>query len=250
MTKPRIKRFLACGNSGVLVEFAGHSEGEASVASGASVAQCLGKAMRNASIKGITDATPGLASLLVHYDPLLTSFEAVKAAVVESYDPLDLTDEVGARQWIIPVCYGADYGADLAAVAKAKGLTRDEVIAEHTGHILTIAIMGFLPGLAYMKGVSKRLEMPRRSNPRPNVPARSVGIAMDQTVIYPLASPGGWNLIGRTPVRPFNPDIEPPILFQPDDKIRFEAIDKKRFIELEKAYEADEITAPELDKPA
>ncbi len=242
MVKPPIKRFLPCGSSGVLVEFTAHSEGVSDIA------QALGRAIRAAAIKGVVDATPGLVNLLVHYDPLLTNFETVKAAAVECYENLATDDNSPPRQWVIPVCYAAEYGADLAAVAEAKNLSCDEVIAEHTGHILSIAIMGFLPGLAYMKGVSKLLELPRLASPRPNVPALSVGIAMDQTVIYPLASPGGWNLIGRTPVRPFSPDNDAPILFQPGDKIRFEAIDKERFITLDAAYGSGEIIQPELDK--
>ena len=122
------------------------------------------------------------------------------------------------------------------------------MINHHTNAELTVAIMGFLPGLAYMKGVDKSLYMPRKSSPRAHVPDRSVGIAMDQTVIYPLASPGGWNLIGRTPIHPFDPVRDTPILFKAGDVVNFTAIDGKTFDEMDKASANGELVITPLDK--
>ncbi|MEC7208891.1 MAG: allophanate hydrolase subunit 1, partial [Pseudomonadota bacterium] len=133
------------------------------------------------------------------------------------------------------VCYGGEFGPDMEEVASTTGLTPDEVIARHTASVLEVAIMGFLPGLGYMTGVDEALYLPRRSEPRTHVAKGSVGIAMDQTVIYPLDSPGGWNLIGRMPIPLFDQARDNPILFSAGDRVCFYAVSRREFDELEAA---------------
>jgi KipI family sensor histidine kinase inhibitor len=152
------------------------------------------------------------------------------------------------RHWRIPVLYGGEAGPDIEDVANSTGLAADDVIERHLKSRLSVIIIGFLPGLAYLKGVDAKLYLPRKTSPRQHVPERSVGIAMDQTVIYPLPSPGGWNLIGRTPVRPFSSLREAPVLFNPGDTVSFTAIDGAEYARLDRAaLDGEEIVSPETD---
>ena len=130
----------------------------------------------------------------------------------------------------IPVCYGGDFGPDLAFVAKHAGLTEAEVIRRHTGRDYRIYMLGFLPGFPYLGGLDPRLFTPRLQNPRTAIPAGSVGIGGEQTGIYPVASPGGWQLIGRTPLDLFDPERPP--RYAAGDCIRFTAITAEQFAKL------------------
>nr|WP_235918072.1 5-oxoprolinase subunit PxpB [Paenibacillus lutrae] len=130
----------------------------------------------------------------------------------------------GGRVKIIPVCYGGEYGPDLEEVAQIHGLTAEEVIRLHSGACYRVYMIGFIPGFPYMGGLPSALATPRRSNPRVQIPAGSVGIGGTQTGVYPLASPGGWHLIGRTPYELFTPDHDTPTLLQAGDRVRFEPV--------------------------
>ncbi len=248
MTKDRRKqsdgfrRWLAAGDSGLIVNFADHPRDKA----GRLVRALAGKIREKISsgrlggidMDGIEDLTPGLANLLIHINPLKISGSALEAVLSPMIDDLDDSKAVVGRHWVIPSLYDDDYAPDLAEVASRTGLSRDEVIARHTAATLEVAIMGFLPGLAYMKGVDKTLYLPRRKTPRKLVPELSIGIAMDQTVIYPMASPGGWNLIGQVPIKLFDTRKEDPILFSQGDKITFQRIDIKEFNMIKKMEDA------------
>ena len=129
----------------------------------------------------------------------------------------------------VPVCYGGDFGPDLADVAALGGCTEDEVVRLHSGTEYRVYVVGFVPGFAYMGVVDDRLALPRRAAPRTRVPAGSVAIAAGQTGIYPMETPGGWHLLGRTPIRPFDPGRAEPVLFRPGDRVRFHAIDRETF---------------------
>jgi inhibitor of KinA len=135
---------------------------------------------------------------------------------------------------VIPVCYGGEYGPDLEEMARRCGLTREEVIALHSSSLYTVAMIGFVPGFPYLNGLPQQLESPRRSEPRLSVAAGSVGIAGRQSGIYPLQSPGGWQLIGRTPSRIFDPMREKPSLLEPGDQIRFAPISAEQFAAIER----------------
>jgi inhibitor of KinA len=138
-----------------------------------------------------------------------------------------------ARVMEIPVCYGGKYGPDLEEVADARGITMEEVISKHTAGDYLVYMIGFAPGFPYVGGLDPDLATPRRKSPRLKIPAGSVGIAGDQTGVYPIESPGGWQLIGRTPLSLFRPADDTPSLLQTGDRIKFVPISEEEFIEME-----------------
>lgn len=175
-----------------------------------------------ADLPGIVETVPAFASLLICFDPLVTDHAAVAAAAekLAADTPLQAQAETG-RLVEIPVCYGAEYGPDLAFVAQHAGLTPQEVVALHSGREYRIYMLGFLPGFPYLGGLDERLFTPRLSTPRTAIPAGSVGIGGEQTGIYPIASPGGWQLIGRTPLKLYNPADSGSLPYAAGDRIRF-----------------------------
>lgn len=178
-----------------------------------------------APLAGIRELTPAYNSLLIHYDPLLLSYAQVETWVLQHAAPEEETAAQPARCVEIPTRYGGEYGPDLEFVARHNGLTPAEVIQIHTAAEYTVYLMGFTPGFPYLGGMDERIAAPRLASPRTSIPAGSVGIAGQQTGIYPLASPGGWQLIGRTAIPLFNPHAEAPCLLSPGDHLRFVAID-------------------------
>ena len=198
----------------------------------------LANHIRSQQISGITDIVPSLSRLMVRFDICVTSAERLKRQLTPFISlPFEETSKT-QRQLTLPICYEGDCAPDIDTIAQATNLSADEVIAAHLALPLQVAVMGFMPGLGYMTGVDERLTLPRRANPRTQVPARSVGIAMGQCVIYPLTSPGGWHLIGRAPIPLFDITKSEPILLQAGDIVRFERIDETRLAALEEAYEA------------
>ena len=198
------------------------------------LAHTLKQEAEDGKIDGLVDMIPGMVSLVLCYDPLLISAKQLKTHV-ERHPPDTLAPLVSksagvSRTIAMPCCYeGEEFAPDLIASATALGMTPHEVIASHTNHPLEVAMMGFLPGLAYMTGVEAKLSLPRRATHRQHVPAGSVGIVKQQTVIYPLPSPGGWNLIGRVPLVLFDPKRDDPILLRPGDQVQFHAISRKEY---------------------
>lgn len=181
------------------------------------------------------ECVPAYASLLLRFEPAEWRGDAgnvpharVHAAVAEVLAAADVAD-AAARQMVIPVLYGGAHGPDLAAVAHHTGLSEAEVIARHAAGRYRVAMLGFAPGFPYLLGLDPRLAMPRRADPRARVPAGSVAIGGAQTGIYPEALPGGWQLIGRTPLGLFDMRATPPSRLQPGDRVRFEAIAAARF---------------------
>lgn len=179
--------------------------------------------LRGAALPGVIEVVAGYVALVVHYDPRLTSFAALRDRIpaLLLLAPRDLAPPV-ERTVTIPVRYD---GADLSAVAEATGLTPAEVIALHGGREYRVALLGFVPGFAYLGPLDPRLVVPRRASPRTRVPAGSVAIAGEQTGIYPAETPGGWHLLGTTPVRLFDPDREPPAYLTVGDRVRFAPVD-------------------------
>lgn len=176
------------------------------------------------------DVVPSYASLAVYYDVLSlstkekTAYERVKEILLPLLRQVDRHPVPVEAERAIPVCYAPACAPDLEDLAKQKGLTTEDVIRIHTAKPYRVYLLGFLPGFPYLGSVDQRIATPRKSSPRTAVPAGSVGIAGAQTGIYPLASPGGWNIIGRTPLSLFNKDQENPVLLQPGDRVRFYAI--------------------------
>lgn len=167
------------------------------------------KTLEAARIPGIVEFVPSYASVCLYYDPLILDYRRL-ANEIKELPILEETQGVFSSQTRkeIPVCYGGEYGPDLAFVAQHCGLTPEEVVDRHVNSQYLVYMLGFLPGFAYLGGMDEQIACPRLAVPRTKIPAGSVGIAGGQTGIYPLNSPGGWQLIGRTPLRLFAPERE------------------------------------------
>jgi inhibitor of KinA len=179
----------------------------------------------------VRDLVVGYCSLTLYFDPMAVDAEWLESAVRAAAGDVAETQDVEGAMLEVPVCYGGELGPDLADVARAARCSEAEVIALHTGRIYRVYLVGFVPGFPYMAAVDPRLALPRRASPRQKVPAGSVAIAAGQTGIYPAETPGGWHLIGRTPVKPYDPDRRQPFLFRPGDRVRFYPIEPAAFHE-------------------
>lgn len=180
---------------------------------------------------GILDLVPAYHTLTVHYHPWRYGFEEL-AERIRAAEPETVQAAFRARTVSIPVCYDPRLGPDLPALAAHCRLSEDEVVRRHSGADYRVFFLGFKPGFAYLGGLHASLYMPRHDTPRLRVPAGAVGIGGAQTGIYPDSSPGGWQLIGRTPLRLFDPEQTPPSLLQAGDHVRFEPIDFDAYREL------------------
>lgn len=172
---------------------------------------------------------PGYASLLIDFDVLQLSHEALSAHVRELDNVAPVSKNVSARTVEIPVCYDVEFGPDLVDVAEHNGIGPEDVIRLHTSATYLVFFLGFSPGFAYLGGLPEKLRTPRLVTPRGRVAAGSVGIAGEQTGVYPIESPGGWRLIGRTPHKMFDATSNPPTRLEPGDLVRFTATDRKSF---------------------
>ena len=173
------------------------------------------------AIPGIVETVPAYATLLVHYDPLTLSFTQIKNILREKLVQIRENESRKPRRVEVPVRYGGKWGPDLEAVAAHLGLGVEDVIRIHSEKIYTVYMMGFTPGYPYMGKLDDALIMPRLETPRTRVPAGTVAIAGSQTGIYSIESPGGWNLIGWTPLKLFDPYAASPFLFAPGDEVKF-----------------------------
>ena len=178
-------------------------------------------------IRGILELVPSYRSLMVVYDPLMTSLPSLKALIVELYKKLDQTRLPDPRTLKIPVVYGGEHGPDLGWVADYHNLTPDEVVNFHIQPTYRVYMIGFTPGYPYLGEIMDGIVTPRRKTPRTRVPKGSVGIAQKQTGIYSVDSPGGWQIIGWTPVSLFEPQRQPPSLLVMGDRVKFYAISEK-----------------------
>jgi KipI family sensor histidine kinase inhibitor len=169
---------------------------------------------------GVGEVLPGMNNLTLTFDPTAVDLDALTAQVLAAWPKLSAS-AIEGRLVEIPVAYGGEDGPDLGDVAAHTGLTPAEVVRRHSAGEYVVYLLGFLPGFAFMGGLAPELATPRRAEPRTAVPARSVGIGGEQTGIYPLVSPGGWQLIGRTSLEMFDPTAESPTLLRPGDRVRF-----------------------------
>jgi KipI family sensor histidine kinase inhibitor len=177
---------------------------------------------------------PAYCSVLIDFDALKISHGEIESILRGYLARLDKIEVPEPRLVEIPVCYGGEYGPDLNDVARAHGIASDELIKLHSSAIYTVYFLGFVPGFAYLGGLPQRLATPRLATPRRSVPRGSVGIAGNQTGVYPFAVPGGWNLIGRTPLEMFRADRAEMSLLEIGDQVRFTAISAERFAALVK----------------
>lgn len=219
------------GDRALVVEYGEPSSPELSTRIAA-----IAHSLRAAPLPGVLDLVPAYTTLTLHFDP----------ASIDGNAPFDtLAEQLGA--WLeagaaqapapsrlveIPVCYGGSFGIDLEDLAHRHGLGTADVIAIHSGAEYTVHMLGFVPGFAYLGGLDPRLFTARRDAPRARVPAGTLGIGGEQTGIYPLDAPGGWHLIGRTPLRLFAPQREPPCLLNAGDRVRFLPISPSQFAAL------------------
>ncbi len=185
------------------------------------LASARSSARMGGGTSGIVETIPAYASLLVQYDPAVLTFGELASELLELSETARAVPRPDARLHEIPVAYGGEYGPDLDDVAAAHRLAPEHIIALHSDAIYTVYMLGFAPGFAYMGTVPEAIATPRLETPRVEVPAGSVGIAGQQTGIYPQASPGGWRILGRTGVSLFSPHREPPALLQAGDRVRF-----------------------------
>jgi inhibitor of KinA len=224
-------RFLLAGDRGLLVEFGAVIDPEINQR----VRQIF-LSIEKTPIVGVTEVIPTYRSILIFYDPFITNSEKIEKKILEREDKLADRD-IPSRETIeIPVAYGEEFGPDLEFVAQHNNLTPEQVIEIHTSVSYLIYMLGFTPGFPFLGGLSERLFTPRLENPRHLVPAGSVGIANNQTGVYPIDSPGGWRLIGRTPVKLYDPKRSPPILLKAGNQLRFKGISKKQFREIAESH--------------
>ena len=182
------------------------------------------KAIEESDIDGVLEMVPTYRSLLVYYDPLETQLDDLESRI-RSLD-IGVADTVAAYRIVeIPTLYGGEHGLDLEFVAQNAGMSETEVIEIHSGTDYLVYTMGFSPGFPYLGGLDSRLHTPRLQSPRTLIPSGSVGIAESQTGVYPVASPGGWRLIGRSPLRLFDPFASPPTVISAGDRVRFVPLD-------------------------
>jgi KipI family sensor histidine kinase inhibitor len=182
----------------------------------------LAARLRQRGARGVRDVAPGYCTIGVHFDPLQTDLAALAHAIQAEYSAIETLDTISDRAPIeIPVQYGGAAGPDLGAVAHFAGCSEAEVIARHTQRIYRVYMLGFVPGFSYMGRVDPSIAAPRHRVPRERVPAGSVGIAGGQTGVYPVESPGGWQLIGRTATVMFDAGRSRPSLLSAGDLVRF-----------------------------
>jgi inhibitor of KinA len=179
------------------------------------------RALRRQNRPEITDLIPAYSSLLVCYNPVKISYSQIHSHLQELLDAPDHFEPQAPKLVEIPTHYGGESGPDLRFISKRSGLSEDQVIDLHTTVIYRVYMLGFVPGFAYLGSVPKEIATPRLETPRTRVPSGSVGIAGRQTGIYPIESPGGWRLVGRTDLKLFDPTQSLPALLRPGDRVRF-----------------------------
>ncbi|MDP2424168.1 MAG: 5-oxoprolinase subunit PxpB [Bacteroidales bacterium] len=175
-------------------------------------------------IHGLIDFIPSYNELMICYDPLLIGYSKLLDTIRSLVDGVEKIVLPESSVIHVPIRYGGDFGPDLNEVADINGLSVDEIIKIHSSASYLVYMLGFTPGFCYLGGMDKRIATPRKQTPRLKIPAGTVGIADQQTGIYPVESPGGWQLIGQTPLRLFDPGRKPEFLFQQGDSIQFHAI--------------------------
>lgn len=223
-------RFLPCGDCALTVEFSKEINEETNRR-----IRFLAQELTQHPIRGLTECVPTFCSLTIYYDPLQLSSHKLMTKVRHITEAYRSGSAETGRCFRIPVCYEDAFAPDLRDVCALTGLSREKVIHIHTSVDYRIYMLGFLPGFPYLGGMDPRLEVPRLPSPRTLIPAGSVGIGGKQTGIYPLASPGGWRLIGQTPVKVYDPDRFEPIVYAAGDFIRFYPITSEEFHEISRS---------------
>lgn len=220
-------RFARSGDSALTIEF-----GKTINVQTNDDVLALDQSLAEDPIDGIFETIPTYCSLLVTYQKNVTDYDTLCEALKQRISSLKKGASSNAVLWEIPCCYGSHFGLDMEEVCRHTGLSQEEVIRLHTSVDYRIYMLGFLPGFVYLGGMDPRLEVPRLSTPRTKIPRGSVGIGGKQTGIYPMSSPGGWHLIGCTPIDLYDPDRENPVLVKAGDRIRFVPITSSQYYDI------------------
>ena len=232
--------FLPLGDRALLLDV-GAEAGAQTV----SRVRALADYLAQLQLPGIVDLVPAICTIGIHYDPVYwggaaekhTAYERLVQRLGELLDDFDMLPAGAGQTQDIPVCYEPEYALDLASLARARGVSEQQVIDIHAGAQYSVYMIGFAPGFAYLGPLDERLVLPRRETPRTLVPAGSVAVANEYTGIYPGPLPGGWHIIGRTPLRLFDPARPQPSLLQSGDLVRFVPIDAQQYRSLEAGRE-------------
>ena len=219
-----IVRIAAAGDSALLIEFQQTIDSRINAR-----AIALAERLRRRCGTAVRDAVVGYATLTVYFDPLVVDGAWMEAEARDSAAVMDDIQVAGGSEIDVPVCYGGEFGPDIADVAAFGGCSEEEVIALHVTTPYRVYMVGFVPGFAYMAAVDQRIAAPRRAAPRAAVPCGAVAIAGGQTGIYPAVTPGGWNIIGRTPLKPYDPERRTPFLLQPGDTVKFRSVSRDEY---------------------
>ena len=218
-------RYLTLGDQGLIVEFGNAISPEISAK-----VRGMYLAVLESGIPGITELNPTYRSLMVGYDPAVILYGELVAQLKSLEGQIGEMSLPKPNILVVPTLYGGeDYGPDMKTVMAASALSQEEIISIHTGKDYLVYMLGFTPGFSYLGGMDPRIETPRLKNPRVRIPGGSVGIAGKQTGIYSIDGPGGWQLIGRTPIKIYDPYREKPILHKAGDYIRFVSIDQAQY---------------------
>ena len=217
-------KFLPSGDRGLLVKVGETVDPKISLQ-----VHALREVISKRNLYGVEDLVPAYCSLLILFDPLKTNYHSLVRHIQDLHFNPASADASPQRCIEIPICYDIGFGPDLADVAAIHRITEAEVIRQHSNVNYLVYFIGFCPGFPYMGEVPSSIATPRLPRPRVRVPAGSVGIAGNQTGIYPIETPGGWRLIGRTPLKLFDPRNNPPNLLVPGDGVRFVSISRVEF---------------------
>lgn len=221
------------GDCALVVEFGNRIEEEIN-----DKVHALSAYLKKREVKGIRETLPAFRSLMVFYDPSETDFFKL-SKIIRHYKPSDERHcKKIKRKLIVPCCYGGEYGPDLNNMSALTGVGQKEIIRIHGETDYKIYMLGFLPGFVYLGGLNEKIAVPRLDTPRIKIPARSVGIGGNQTGVYPISSPGGWQLIGRTPLDFYDPDSASPILCKAGEYIRFVSINETEYHAIRKDIKA------------
>jgi KipI family sensor histidine kinase inhibitor len=238
-------RFLPCGDLALSVELGNEISREVNAR-----VLALEYLIQQKAVPGVTETVPTFAALLVYYDPFVVGYEAL-VSTLRALVPQAKADVLPpARTVELPCCYGGDLGFELEAAAEKLGLPPDEVARLHASGDYYVYFVGFTPGLPYMTGMPERLTIPRLVTPRTKTPPGSVGIGGTQCAIYSVESPGGFWVLGRTPLMLYDPRRPDPILLRPGDRVRFRPIDRGEFDRIAAAEAAGPVAAtPPASEP-
>lgn len=203
-------------------------------------------AMEKENVQGITEMVPAYNELMIYYQPWVVELKTLMGKIYAAANRLEEIPLPPARRVMVPVCYGGESGPDLANVAFMNQLSEKQVIDIHSGVDYLVYMLGFIPGFCYLGGVDQRISCPRKEDPDTFIPAGSIGIAGTQTGIYPMESPGGWQIIGRTPLKLFAPQSTDTFLMRPGDMICFQSIGGEVFQRI-KTQIKNQIYTPQIE---